>query len=230
MTQVKGTPGSGKTTLGWLLCNYIVRESPRDRIAWFKGWPEDHNQLNEPLPIITEDGVTAQSLAALFTRQSSGFTWLVFDEAQDSYCDTVLWNYHMKDVRGGVHPEIRVVCLEAFGSPSSRSSRSTTRMFGTPELVTASYIMPLRPSPESPHALAFTEDEFNSYMDLLSTFNERPVLQNDLKEYIYNTSAGHIGAITALLKMAAMAAVRSSSSCVFQRFTVCLHPEGTKEP
>lgn len=71
--------------------------------------------------------------------------------------------------------------------------------------------MPLNPSRESPHALVFTEHEFNDYMALISTLADHPLLELDLMAYIYNTSGGHIGVINALLSMATTLAVCLSS-------------------
>lgn len=136
----------------------------------------------------------------------------MFDDAEDTYGDDALWNC-LNDVRDGSYDWLHAMLFTGYNSSTADSVASTADGRDTPPGVTPDFIMTLYPSRESPHALVFTQDEFNDYMSLISTLADHPALEPDLLDYIYNTSAGHIGAIKALLSMAMMKAVRLSS-CV----------------
>jgi len=141
--------------------------------------------------------------------------WLFFDDAQDTYWDVELWTGLFKEVMSnGFRTKVRIVCFAAFGSPSYRNNLNR---HGTPEKISAAACMGLFPTESVNHALLFTKEEFDGFMEQCEQLVRQgsgdafgwPMLDDDLKSYIFTTSNGHIGAIIGLLNLAAVAVASS---------------------
>jgi len=118
-------------------------------------------------------------------------TYLLFDEGQNTYSDTNLWNFFFKSLRlmGNMH----VAPFCCYGSTSSRVLSSAP---DTPDVFDQSQRLCLFPTPEVPLGIFMTRDEFK---DLLDRYPHRLTLADDVKREILEWSAGHIGGIEYLL-------------------------------
>jgi hypothetical protein len=143
--------------------------------------------------------------------------WLFFDDAQDTYWDTGLWNGLFKEVISlGASTKVRIVCFALYGSSSSWKNPDPC---GTPEKISADACLGLFPTESSDHALLFTRPEFDSLMALrheqvkrgISFEHGWVILEDSLQQFFFTASNGHIGAITGLLGMVNDALV----SCLF---------------
>ena len=139
--------------------------------------------------------------------------WLLFDDAQDTYWDISLWNDLFKQViSNGRSSRVRIVCFVSYGRPFNRHTSH-----GTPERIPAEACMELFPTKHVDHALLFTKAEFDEFMEQCDELVRKgtgdafywPMLDDDLKKYVFTTSNGHIGAITGLLNLAATATASS---------------------
>ena len=136
--------------------------------------------------------------------------WLLFDDAQDTYWDIELWAGLFKEVMGhGEHSKVRIVCFASYGSPTHWNN---FHRHGTPQMVPPESCMGLFPTESVNHALLFTDEEFDGFMERrderVKSGNASgiPMLDDALKSHIFTSSNGHIGAITGLLHLAATAA------------------------
>jgi hypothetical protein len=140
---------------------------------------------------------------------------LLFDDAQDTYWDLELWNDLFKEVISNGHiTKVRIVCFVSYGSPSNMNNPNR---HGTSQRISAEACMGLFPTKSANHALLFTKAEFDGLMEqcdepvrqgLENAFGW-PMLDDDLKKFVFTTSNGHIGAIIGLLNLAKDAAESS---------------------
>ena len=111
-SQVRGTPGSGKTSLAELLCQHIRQQEPATKTIWIQGWsPGKGGWLR------------------YFETQGwvqGAYTVFIFDEAQFTYVDGELWNRFFKSI--SKYPNVRAIIFTSFGSPSSRITIAGTSM------------------------------------------------------------------------------------------------------
>jgi adenylate kinase family enzyme len=82
-SQVRGTPGAGKTSLAELLEYHITQQEPTTHLIWMQGWPHDD--------------IKARGHWRHYFEIEKGWvenqkTVFVFDEAQLLYVDGDLWN------------------------------------------------------------------------------------------------------------------------------------------
>ena len=106
--QVRGTPGSGKTTLALLLARYITVQDPNVRVIWLDGWP---------LQKVEDIGGYSAYLKGKGWVQGEK-TVFIFDEAQLSYRDMALWVSFFKSMH--FNRDRRAIVFASYGSPSSR--------------------------------------------------------------------------------------------------------------
>jgi hypothetical protein len=118
-------------------------------------------------------------------------TYLLFNDAQDTYEDEDLWNGFLKDIRG---MNWHVVLFCSYGSPEGHVVEHTR---GTPLNLRNSARMSLRPQDEIP-GLLLTRDEYNDVVRRL----EDPVnLDQELHDLIFYWTEGHVGAVEDMFEM-----------------------------
>jgi hypothetical protein len=137
---------------------------------------------------------------------------LLFDDAQDTYWDEMLWAGLFKEVMGyGPRSKVRIICFASYEGPSYRNC---PHRHGIPQKISAAASVGLLPTDSVNHGLLFTKAEFDEFMKLrdelvrqeLDFASGWTILDDDLKDYIFKSTNGHIGAITGLLNIAAIAA------------------------
>ena len=131
-------------------------------------------------------------------------TYLLFDEAQDTYRDQDLWNFFFKEIRNMGNIHVALFCC--YGSSSSQiaapTHRSTTSRiieppeFGTLDAFAEAQRLSLLPTTGTPLGLYMSPCEFE---DLLGRYPHALNLADNVKREILKWSAGHIGGIEYLL-------------------------------
>lgn len=194
--QVRGTPGSGKTSLAGLLCHYIRQQEPITNIIWVQGWQR------------TE--ITAKGGWQYYFETEKGWvkgnnTVFVFDEAQLSYCDGDLWNNFFKAIDQDVDPSdpndenIRAIIFASYGSPTTRFT-----IEGTPIVLDDAQRVTLRSIQHDddlpPIGLFFSQAEFG---DLVSKRypSSNFSFHASFFDRVYDLTQGHIGAVKDLIKV-----------------------------
>ena len=119
-------------------------------------------------------------------------TYLLFDEAQDTYRDFELWNSFFKSVKNMANMHVALFC--SYGSASSRLIDSS---YGTPDKFDEYHRLSLFPTSQTPLGLYLS---YNELEDLLSRYPHPLNLADDVKKEILAWTAGHIGAIMYLLE------------------------------
>ena len=118
--QVRGPPGSGKTTLMELLHRYIRDHNPGVFIRVNRSWPPP----GQPVGSSTEDHFKAiDPEYSYFGRRSRARAFLLMDDAQDSFGDGYLWNQILKYIADN-ESRYRVVVFCSYGSTSSPGESS----------------------------------------------------------------------------------------------------------
>jgi hypothetical protein len=177
---VRGTPGCGKTIVLYLLHHYIRQFYPEAFIRYYNNWPQnptgslDHRLLK---------------MDPRYPRQQ--ITFLLLDDAQDSYSDVDLWNVFLKSVQG-TYTKYRVVLFSSYGSHSGGNALAR----GTPPVLHRAASFDLWNTYNSPGLLLNRQeldDVVNRYDPLCKKFSEL------LRDRIYTWTAGHAGAVADLL-------------------------------
>lgn len=181
---MRGTPGSGKTVLLHLLHRQIRKTYPQAFIRRFDSWlpqgkiefPSIESRLREVDPRYPRDQIS----------------FLLLDDAQDTYWDKLLWIDFLKEVHGGMST-YRVALFCSYGSYTSRTFDSP----GTSFKLRAAACFSLRPSIGSSYGILYSHKDF---FQVVKRFD--PVfakLDKKLLERIYEWTAGHAGAVFELL-------------------------------
>ncbi|KAG8822700.1 hypothetical protein FRC17_009488 [Serendipita sp. 399] len=188
--QVTGTPGSGKTTLLNLLHHAILERRPTARVFVINGWLKGDEASVEYrwLKRIDEwDGY----------RESD---YYLIDEGQTSYWDQDLW----KDFKDAFQNQSfadrpHVVLFCSYNEELRVLHGYIPLEFGDGKLALARRTQP----PDSmqdrtPVGLLLDWDE---YLGVLNRFEEkRFLLDDDLKKFIFDFTAGHVGAVKAMFR------------------------------
>lgn len=141
--------------------------------------------------------------------------WLLFDDAQDTYWDEYLWNTFFKYVvlRQG-SGKVFVVCFSSHGGVSDHSQYSNlNQVIGTPTGIPPAAHMGYTARPPINHGLLFDRTEYDGFIELVRTGVvpgrglDWPMVDDYLKDWIFISSQGHIGAIYALFGMTSGLAV-----------------------
>ncbi|TDL19517.1 hypothetical protein BD410DRAFT_752188 [Rickenella mellea] len=186
LVQIRGTPASGKSTLMRLLHAHIKSCQPDAIVQIVMGWPEESSQEH---PI------------ARFRRLIPGYpfpipqkTFILFDNAHQTYWDSDLWEYFFKDwVLPGA--SYRVVLFCGYGSPSKQPVLYSG---GTPPVLGPSSRISLWHRNEHGNeddnegfGLLLSRPEFDEY---LANFTEFP-LDPAFQDLVYEWTTGHAGAV-----------------------------------
>jgi len=176
--QVRGTPRSGKTMLALLLGRYIKRLQPKVSVIWVDGW---------------RDRETRSWSSYLRSKgwKSGDETVFIFDEAQETYWDTNLWNMFFKSIHDYCYTAI---VFASYGSPTSTGVKNTSMVIT--QRVT------LSPTDDEdglpPIGILLTRLEFQ---DLIAERypSEQHSFHATFLDGIFSLTAGHAGAVSDLL-------------------------------
>ncbi|TDL20270.1 hypothetical protein BD410DRAFT_375058 [Rickenella mellea] len=184
--HARGTPGVGKTTLRRLIHRHIRSCEPHSMVFLPSSWPSGPSsivdELNERLMAIDPEYPN---------RPWDDPAFILFDEAQDTYVDGMLWNILFKDIQS--YPYY-VVLFCSYGSPSDRV---VDHRIGTPLDLDDESRVSLLPTHCSP-GLLLTEAE---YVEVVDRFYPSMNLARDLRETIFLWTAGYVGAVRGVLEM-----------------------------
>jgi hypothetical protein len=191
VVHVRGTPASGKSTLAFLLDEYVRETS--DINTYIFSWPLGFEKagLSKTSPYLNK--ITNDRRDNWFGRKEL----LIIDEAQGSYGYTSLWNDFIKGSGPGLYPLI--VLFSSYGSPSDRP-------LGTQALVSfqPSQRVSIRCTPQNPNlGLFFNRAEFDdvvqrvckSYGQHGQAFHPSP----ELVDYVWEITNGHPAGVHAVL-------------------------------
>ncbi|KAJ6586995.1 hypothetical protein DFH09DRAFT_241764 [Mycena vulgaris] len=194
---LRGTTGSGKSTLCLLVFNHIIAKEPDSRVSVTGLW-KDHKKANpnsrvqDSLAASCERGYPDFDLQAATVRQHH---WVLFDEVQTTYDDDVLWSSFLKEPNDGFF----VVLFASYGSQSPPGV--SARSIGTRNNFLPHQCMSLRATRNGIHAeeipgLYFVPAEFNHFIAVKRQKDmDLPIMAQDLLDWIFRVSSGHIGAI-----------------------------------
>lgn len=197
--QVRGTPGSGKTTLMDLLHAYILSNVPGATVITANTWCD---------PCHGPKTITGRmdAFLKLPDRTDWNNVYLLFDNAQFTYWDGALWDNFFKDcVQRRKGPATILFC--SYGNPSEIKIEATpTPLHVTPPVIVEGARVSLRPIPGRlpPVGLLFTRQEFD---DAVSRFSKpdgtRVPMAIELQTFLFDLTSGHPGAVADLLSMLA---------------------------
>ncbi|KAJ7743082.1 hypothetical protein B0H16DRAFT_1012280 [Mycena metata] len=190
---VRGTPGSGKTTLCSLLYNHIISQGVLATI--FSIWTQKdipfHTNLRQRLSVARTKGCETNDLS--FDKPH----WLLFDEGQTTFWDSNLWGSLLKDIPQNVY----VVVFALFGSKWELAGAPD--VVGHPNSIANDQRLDLRPTNNGypPNTfipgLYFLRNEFAHY---ISQRPDLPLLEPNFADWIFAASVGHIGVIHSVLE------------------------------
>jgi hypothetical protein len=179
--QVRGTPASGKTTLLNLLWAHINAEVPGAVVHNISTWPKGDNTLQR-IPDYPNP---------------TDVTYLLFDEAQDTYWDVSFWNVFLKGYAS--FDNYRVILFCSYGSAGMQPLNYRV---GTPMHLNPEARVSLVPNSEvngylgfEAIGLLFSRTEFD---EVVKREHEQ-ALDHDLQDQIFWWTGGHAGAVAALL-------------------------------
>jgi hypothetical protein len=195
--QVRGTPGSGKTTLMRLLHAQILAHDPGAIVEIIEGWRKEPG-----IEIGSEDLLVKRMKTYPFNSPHNNY--LLFENAQETYWDGYLWDTLFKDgVQRGFPPFTILFC--SYGNPGLRPvdyDNGTQLVLSS--LARASlnprnrYIYPRYP----PIGLLFSREEFDDAVDRFKTPDRNSIFVNqELRQTLFEWTMGHAGAIADLLSM-----------------------------
>jgi hypothetical protein len=132
--QATGTPGSGKTTLAYLLSDYIKEKEPETRVIFITAWATDRQGQRACFhELVQYEGWNIADPQSV----------LIIDEAQDTYTDKKLWVGVFKTLAHEmfVRMKARVILFASYGSPSMRLLEFATTPITLPDF--RRYISPM---------------------------------------------------------------------------------------
>ena len=163
LIQVCGTPGSGKTTLMNLTHDYILEHDPNAIVQVITAWPK------EPGTTLT-DRIRKKIDTYPLTKEERDKgcnSYLLFNNAQDTYWDGELWDYFFKDIVQCCSGGPCAILFCGYGSPKDQPVEHDN---GTPLDLPNIARVSLTPydthgSDFLPIGLLFSQDEFYEAVD-----------------------------------------------------------------
>jgi hypothetical protein len=181
--QVRGTPGSGKSTLVTLLRLHILNVEPESSVHIIDGWPD------KPFPGTKAIDYESRLMESVPGYPAKSRTYLLFDEGQDTYWDIWFWNNFIKN------RHLTYYCIILFCTYGSPSSRPVDFSIGNPPRLVPKARVSLWPTDVCPGIL-YTRTEYDEVVSLLdSPLNLHP----DLQTLLFYWTSGHAGAVASLL-------------------------------
>jgi len=201
--HARGTPTSGKSTLGRLLQDHVTMVH-KDMIVWRFSWPPNISEkfLHRPFYYLLND-ITNRSEMDSDDWPSFGNALLIIDEAQMSYDYGTFWNDFIKPLASGSLSGPIVLLLSSYGSASQ------TPVLGAkgsaPVELTAQQRISVRSlfdnNPDV--SLYFSRQEFDDVVRRVcnhqSADGQLFLPTSELVDYIWEFSNGHPGGVRALL-------------------------------
>jgi len=195
--HVRGTPASGKSTLAYLLRQFVEVTEPGMRayqFTWPCAFPDGLHKASPYYFMLNSITGRPKMLDDWWEMQH---TVLIIDEAQESYSYPGLWNDFLKLLPSVIGP--MVVLFSSYGSPSFQPLEEFT-----PITLSPNQRVSIRRSPQNPDlALFFTRAEFDDVVDRVCKYHgqngQACLLAQDLKNYIWEFTNGHPAGVRTLL-------------------------------
>ena len=186
--QVTGTPGSGKTTLLVLLHHLICKERPNSQVVLVNGW------LEKELGHVFHKDRWSKVDPNWNGYGNSNFH--LINEGHTSYWDQRLWK-DFKDEFQTKDTNAPYAILFCSYSKNLQELHSFTLPNVIAKLTLACVTSPPnRPEDMSPVGLLLDWEE---YLGVLTRFKDKRLLiDNELREFIFDFTAGHVGAAKAM--------------------------------
>lgn len=190
--QVRGTPGSGKSTLAQLLADYIKAREPGVDPVVIGNWPEKTSAIKWE-EYLDERGYEVHLP-------------LIIDEAQLTYWDREFWNGLLKPIT--TDPEkspCRVILFVSYGSARNNLDEE---LRGTPMALENAQRIDLQAVDYRDKCgsagLFLTKEEFDDVAKISFPKNR---FSAQFLENIFNSTAGHTGAVNDMLDIALKSSV-----------------------
>jgi hypothetical protein len=190
--QVRGTPASGKTTLLTLLHSHIISQDSEAVVDVIKSWPK----------ITHQDTIQSR----LHHRIGTKSTYLLFDNGQDAYWDSELWDVFFKDVvQKGNGPLVVLFC--SYGSPTARpllyNQGAPLKLNGCAHIsLQTSDCIDNERQPHPPCSLLFSKTEFEEVLQTYENHDASRLLMDDsLQDMLFDWTNGHAGGVVDLLSL-----------------------------
>ncbi|PVG02083.1 hypothetical protein CPB86DRAFT_811970 [Serendipita vermifera] len=183
LVQVRGGPASGKSTLMHLLHNHILRQRPEAKVFFHENWPQEkwpHVKMDKKMPG--------------YAHFQGGEHFFLFDDAQTSYWDTRLWLAFKDDVQRFPN-SAHVIVFCTYGNKENRGPYLPVPL-AFDARVTLNGVYEWMSKPNS-YALLLDEEEF---CDVIVRQKPKILLKDDLREFVYKLTRGHVGHVMAVLE------------------------------
>lgn len=199
---VRGTPASGKTTLGKLLRAYYNRTKIEGRIipvVFFNGWERDGIDYDVK---IRNEGLKRYPEFQNWDFVDEGEYLLILDEGQMTYTERGLW-YGIIKGQSDHSWGPRVLILASYGSPGAGPDSDLAEGSPLAHLTAAQRVSITKSSIEGSPDLSLFYDE-EELSDVVSRFTQDSPqfrLAENAKRRVYDLTNGHPGAVSAVLSM-----------------------------
>jgi hypothetical protein len=203
IVHVRGTPASGKSILSLLLRDYYRRHGRT--VFRLSSWKQNIDDLDRENPwvnfaqILRHRYPKVEKVEDFFADDNV----IILDEAQGTYGDTDFWDHIVKSIRGKVGGyKIKLCLFCSYGSPSAGLPYNR-RDHGTPVDFGPAQRISLTPSVEPnspPIGLFYNKNEFETVVTkLCSTLVEKFSIDTNARNYIFNLTNGHPGAVMSIM-------------------------------
>jgi hypothetical protein len=187
--QVCGTPRSGKTTLAWLLHQYIQKKEPETKVIYFDNQPEG-NPLRH-----WSDHLTASSW------KWQDVSIIIFEEGQTIYCgsESRLWAFFKNILDDQVLYQNWVIVFACYSSPTGSISLIQTSIFIL--FVKRVTLYPVDHNDRTTAASLFLSPvEFNNLVSRWYPPNDYH-FDSTFFSWIFQFTVGHVGGILDLISL-----------------------------
>lgn len=211
VVHVRGTPASGKSTLAFLLAQY-VREREENmrihRVTWSDQIEDYGHQTSYNILLNSLTGRPRHLDDWLSERRL-----IIIDEAQTSYKFKSLWNDLVKFVGPGF--SVYVVLFSSYGSPSRQPLEVKT---ATPLFFKPRQRIGIKRTDPFDLGISFSREEYDEVVSLIrSSYGDHQQfkLSSELIDFIYHITAGHPAGVHAVLIDLAESSVRNMRNLLY---------------